>query len=203
MKHFSLLTLGIICLTTIVSSCKKDNDGNLYPSIISEMADLYTNEQGGYDKFITDAGVTYQVINGKGGLKPNACYRILCGYVPSGENATIFQAQGAYFLHDSTEIAKTDPTGVKSAWRSGKYINMYLSPLTQGGTQYWGFITDSIKSGHAWVTLYHNQHADPLSYTQPTYASLPVDSIKDIQDGDIITLCINTFNGPQTWDFKK
>ncbi len=80
---------------------------------------------------------------------------------------------------------------------------MYLSPLTQGGKQYWGFITDSIKGGHAWVSLHHNQNADPLSYTQPTYASLPVDSIKGIQAGDSITLRINTFNGTQTWNFKK
>ena len=128
---------------------------------------------------------------------------ILCGYVPSGENATVYQVQSAYYLRDSTKIAKTDPTGVKSAWRAGKYINMYLSPLTQGGTQYWGFITDSIKDGHAWVSLYHNQNADPLSYTQLTYASLPVDSIKGIQEGDVITLSINTFNGLQTWSFKK
>ena len=174
-----------------------------YPSIITEMADLYTDGQGVMEKFTTDAGVTYKIVNGKGGLKANVLYRILCGYVPSGENATVYQVQSAYYLRDSTKIAKTDPTGVKSAWRAGKYINMYLSPLTQGGTQYWGFITDSIKDGHAWVSLYHNQNADPLSYTQPTYASLPVDSIKGIREGDNITLCINTFNGLQTWNFKK
>ena len=202
MKHLPLLTLGLICLTAFVSSCNKSED-DTYPSIITEMADLYTDGQGVMEKFTTDAGVTYKIVNGKGGLKANVLYRILCGYVPSGENATVYQVQSAYYLRDSTKIAKTDPTGVKSAWRAGKYINMYLSPLTQGGTQYWGFITDSIKDGHAWVSLYHNQNADPLSYTQPTYASLPVDSIKGIREGDIITLCINTFNGLQTWNFKK
>ena len=197
MRHSYLLILALICL----ASCSSNEEP--YPSIKTEMADLYTNNQGVMEKFTTDAGITYQVINGKGDLKPNALYRILCGYVPSEGNATIYQAQSAYYLKDSTAIAKTDPTGVKSAWRAGKYINMYLSPLTQGGTQYWGFITDSIKEGHAWISLYHNQHADPLSYTQPTYASLPVDSIKGILEGDDITLRINTFNGPQTWNFKK
>lgn len=198
MKHSYLLILGLICL----ASCS-NNEDDTYPSIITELADLYTNDQGVMEKFITDAGITYQITNSKGDLAPKAMYRILCGYVPSGNSATIYQAQSIYYLRDSTALAKTDPTGVKSAWRAGKYINMYLSPLTQGGTQYWGFITDSIKDGHAWVSLYHNQHSDPLSYTQPTYASLPVDSIKGIQQGDIITLCINTFNGPQTWDFQK
>lgn len=201
MKHASLLIFTLACLTAVVSSCSKEDDS--YPSIITEMADMYTNAEGIGEKFTTDAGVTYTVTNGPADLAPNALYRILCGYVPSGNNATIYQAQSVYYLRDSTEIAKTDPTEVKSAWRAGKYINMYLSPLTQGGVQYWGFITDSIKDGHAWVSLYHNQNNDPLSYTQPTYASLPVDSIKEIQEGDIITLCINTFNGPQTWDFKK
>lgn len=201
MRYANLLILAIGCLTTFVAC--KNNEDDTYPSIITEMADLYTNDEGVGEKFTTDAGVTYTVTKGPDDLVPNALYRILCGYVPSGDKATVYQAQSAYYLKDSTEIAKTDPTGVQSAWRAGKYINMYLSPLTQGGMQYWGFITDSIKGGHAWVSLYHNQNNDPLSYTQPTYASLPVDSIKGIQEGDIITLCINTFNGPQTWDFKK
>ena len=201
MKHANLLILILASLTAFVA-CKNDED-DTYPSIITEMADLYTNDKGVMEKFTTDAGVTYNVTNGQGDLAPKALYRILCGYVPSGTNATIYQAQGVHYLKDSTAIAKTDPTGVKSAWRAGKYINMYLSPLSQGGVQYWGFITDSIKGGHAWISLYHNQHADPLSYTQPTYASIPVDSIKGIHEGDDITLCINTFNGPQTWDFKK
>ena len=198
MKRSYLLILGLICL----ASCS-NNEDDTYPSIITEMADLYTDGQGVMEKFTTDAGVTYQIINGQGDLQPKALYRILCGYVPSGNSATLYQVQGVNYLRDSTKIAKTDPIGVKSAWRAGKYINMYLSPLTQGGTQYWGFITDSIKNGHAWVSLHHNQNADPLSYTQPTSASLPVDSIKGIQEGDDITLCINTFNGLQTWNFKK
>lgn len=198
MKRSYLLILGLICL----ASCS-NNEDDTYPSIITEMADLYTDGQGVMEKFTTDAGVTYQIINGQGDLQPKALYRILCGYVPSGNSATLYQVQGVNYLRDSTKIAKTDPIGVKSAWRAGKYINMYLSSLTQGGTQYWGFITDSIKNGHAWVSLHHNQNADPLSYTQPTYASLPVDSIKGIQEGDDITLCINTFNGLQTWNFKK
>ena len=201
MKHASLFILALACLTTFVA-CKNSED-DTYPSIITEMADLYTNAEGVGEKFTTDAGITYTVTKGPDDLVPNALYRILCGYVPSGDKAIIYQAQSAYYLKDSTEIAKTDPTGVQSAWRAGKYINMYLSPLTQGGKQYWGFITDSIKGGHAWVSLYHNQNNDPQSYTQPTYASLPVDSIKGIHEGDIITLSINTFNGPQTWDFKK
>ncbi len=198
MKRSYLLILGLICL----ASCS-NNEDDTYPSIITEMADLYTDGEGVMEKFTTDAGVTYQIINGQGDLQPKALYRILCGYVPSGNSATLYQVQGVNYLRDSTKIAKTDPIGVKSAWRAGKYINMYLSPLTQGGTQYWGFITDSIKNGHAWVSLHHNQNADPLSYTQPTYASLPVDSIKGIQEGDDITLFINTFNGLQTWNFKK
>ena len=198
MKRSYLLILGLICL----ASCS-NNEDDTYPSIITEMADLYTDGEGVMEKFTTDAGVTYQIINGQGDLQPKALYRILFGYVPSGNSATLYQVQGVNYLRDSTKSAKTDPIGVKSAWRAGKYINMYLSPLTQGGTQYWGFITDSIKNGHAWVSLHHNQNADPLSYTQPTYASLPVDSIKGIREGDNITLCINTFNGLQTWNFKK
>lgn len=201
MKHPSLLISGLICLGTLMSSCSREED--TYPSIITEMADLYTDSHGVIVKFTTDAGVTYQVTDGQNDLEPDAIYRILCGYVPSGEKATIYQAQGVYILRDSSAVAKTDPTAVKSVWKGGGYINMYLSPFTQGGTQYWGFITDSIRNGHAWVSLHHNQNTDPIFYSQPAYASLPIDSIKGIQKGDDITLSINTFNGLQTWDFKK
>ena len=201
MKRPALLIYTLACMTFFVSC--KNNEEETYPSIITEMADLYTDNEGICEKFTTDAGITYKILDGEKGLTPNAIYRILCGYVPSGESAVIYQSQGVYYLRDSTTVAKTDPTEVKSVWRAGHYINMYLNPLTQGGEQYWGFIIDNIEDGHAWVSLHHSQNADPQSYSQPTYASLPVNSIKDIQEGDIITLRINTFNGIQTWDFKK
>ena len=200
MKHKHLFLLAASVVTAFVG-CKGDDES--YPSIITEMADMYTNSEGVNEKFVTDAGVTYTITNSQNGFVPKARYRILCGYVPSGSSATIYQSQGVHYLRDSTSVAAADPTGVKSAWRAGKYINLYLAPLTQGGEQYWGFITDSIRDGHAWIRLHHRQNADPLSYTQATYASLPVDSIKELQEGDAITLSINTFSGIQTWEFRK
>ena len=65
MKHRFLPILGLICL----ASCS-NNEDDTYPSIITEMADLYTNDDGKMEKFTTDAGITYQITNGKGDLKP-------------------------------------------------------------------------------------------------------------------------------------
>ena len=65
MKRSYLLILGLICL----ASCS-NNEDDTYPSIITEMADLYTDGEGVMEKFTTDAGVTYQIINGQGDLQP-------------------------------------------------------------------------------------------------------------------------------------
>ena len=87
---------------------------------------------------------------------------------------------------------------------SGSYINLHLAPLTQGGNHSWGFITDSIGTdGHRYLSLHHRQNGDPLSYTQETYASIPLEELDSMTEGDSITLSIHTFKGIKTWNFKR
>ena len=103
-------------------------------------------------------------------------YRAVCGFIPHGEAATLQYATGAYLLRDSTELAiESNATGVVSVWKSGRYINMQLSPLTQGGTQYWGYRCDSISGRTVHLCLHHRQNGDPLSYTKTVYASILID----------------------------
>lgn len=188
--------IWILCLLTLVA-CSKDED--VYPSIITEFADLNTDEHGTATSFELDNGTIYLISNPVKDLKPDATYRVVCGYVPEGSKASLYTLNGAYFLHDSTEIVKNDPTNVLSAWHSGKYINMQLSPKTQGGTHYWGYAVDSITPRHRHLSLHHSQNSDPTSYTTTIYASLPMDSIQGIDKGDTVTLTINTFKGRKEW----
>lgn len=204
----SLPILFALCLAPFVSSCSKDDDEDVYPNIITEMADAYTNEHGVIYKIVLDNDKTYNIENQLSGYHKNAIYRILCGYEQKNSNYVhLFQMTGVPVLRDSTKIARRDPVELQSVWRTGRYINLHIDAKTQGGKQYWGFITDSIvasvnaegmPSNHAYVSLHHNQNGDPTSYTEEVYLSLPIDSIKNIEQTSPVTLHINTAKGLKT-----
>ena len=191
--------LAVILLGT---ACQEEQQ--TYPSIITEMTDAYVNEQGVMHKIETDQGAVYTLTNPQKDFEPQSINRVLSGFVPlSAGTAQLYQMKGVYLLRDSSAIAQKDPTGVLSAWRAGKYINLHLSPKTQGGKQYWGFAVDSVSTGHTRISLHHRQNNDAPAYTQDTYASIPVDSIKTAQPGDSLIMTVATFNGFKTWTFKK
>lgn len=195
--------LLLIQLLLLTSSCSSDDD-QPYPSIVTEMADLLTNDKGYLSMLRLDDGTRFSVTNNQGDFANKALYRVLCGYTAEGASATIYQLTGAYILRDSSQIAQRDPVAVRSVWRTPRYINLHLAPKTQGGNQYWGFITDSIQQSitsegdtltHAYLSLHHKQNADPASYTEETYASIPLDSVKGIKAASPITLSICTEGG--------
>ena len=195
---------ALMCLTLLFlcQACKDEQE--TYPSIITEMADACVNEHGVMFQIETDKGDVYALTNPQKDYKPNSVYRTLSGFVPQGPGtATLYQMKGVHILRDSTAIGRKDPTGVLSAWRAGKYINLHLSPKTQGGKQYWGFAVDSVSAGHTRISLHHRQNNDAPAYTQDTYASIPVDSIASAAQGDTITITVATFEGNKTWTFKK
>jgi len=201
MKYRYLLILTV-CL---VSSCKDGDDASdFYPNVVTEFAMLRTDDAGTMVELTTDDERVYTLKNPQPGYDKKVWYRAVCGFVPDGRTATLHHATGAYLLRDSTELAcEPDAIKVTSVWQSGRFINMQLSPLTQGGTQYWGFRVDEVKGRTTHVTLHHRQNNDPLSYTQTVYASLHVDSLKTVPVGDSIALHIKTFQGDRVWAFKK
>lgn len=197
-----LLLLLIACL----ASCKDDGDetSDFYPNVVTEFAMVRTDASGTMIELTTDDERTYILSNPQTGYKENAKYRAVCGFVPDGQNATLYNATAAYMLRDSTERAyESDPIKVTSVWQSGRYINMQLAPLTQGGTQYWGYRVDEVSGNTTHISLHHRQNGDPLSYTETVYASLTTDDFEMIPAGDNIVLHIKTFKGEQVWTFKK
>lgn len=194
--------LTILAALTLCMACGDEQE--TYPSILTEMADAYVDAEGILYKIETDRGQSYTLTNPQQGFKPESIYRTLSGFVPQTDgSATLYQMKGVHILRDSTAIGRKDPTGILSAWRAGRYINLHLQPKTQGGTHYWGFTVDSVAQGKTWIGLHHKQNSDPLSYTQDLYASIPVDSIKAAQAGDSLIMTVATFNGLKTWTFKK
>lgn len=199
---YKYLLLIIVC---VVSSCKKDDDSSdFYPSVVTEFALIKTDASGAMRELITDDNRTYTISNPQEGYDKNVSYRAVCGFVPDGQTATLYQITPAHILRDSTALAyEPDATGVVSAWLSGRFINMQLSPLTQGGTQYWGYRIDGISGTTTHITLHHRQNGDPLSYTETVYASIAMDKFESVPAGDFITLTVKTFDGEQVWTFQK
>lgn len=194
----------LLPLLFLVAAAACNNDEEPWPSLITEMADILTDEEGTLCQLHTDSEVNYQLTNPVAGYAPSVAYRILADYTDEGNGrATLYQMTPAYILRDSTACGQTHPTGVLSVWRASRYINLRLTPKTKGGQMYFGFLVDSIRPGRVFLSLHHNQHSDPLAYTREVYASLPVDSIPGLQAGDSVSLTVRTFDGQKTWSFKQ
>ena len=185
----------------VLAACSETDD-EPYPAIVTEMADIASDTGGRLVRFVTDGGLVYRITNTLSGYEPQSVYRVVCGYVPQNDEATIYQLSGVEMLRDSTARPVHDPTGVQSVWRGGQYINLHLTPRTQGGKQYWGYAVDSLRPGHVFLSLHHRQNNDPTSYTEHVYASIYLPNITNYNEGDSITLTIETFNGKQVWTIK-
>ena len=148
------ILLFAVCL---IFSCKGGDDtSDVYPNVVTEFAVIRTNDAGTMVEFTTDDGRTYAISNPQEGFKKNFRYRAVCGYVPDAQKAFLHHATEAYLLHDSTALAiSPDPIKVTSVWQSGRYINMHLSPLTQGGRQYWGYRIDNVSGKTTHISLHH------------------------------------------------
>ena len=198
------LKIGVLCSALLLLFSCKDSSDDIYPNVVTEFAMLRTDDSGTIIELTTDDECTYTLSNPQSGHKKNFSYRAVCGYILDGQTARLYNATGAYLLQDSTELAyEPDPIKVTSVWQSGRYINMQLAPLTQGGTQYWGYRVDEVSGNTTHISLHHRQNDDPLSYTETVYASLKIDDFETIPAGDNIVLHIKTFKGEQVWTFKK
>ena len=189
----------------LFSACGDDEE--YYPNVTTDLVDLLSDDSGIIRTVVFDDGQQYSLVNPQSGYRANTLYRALCGYDLEEKGIHAYSFQSAYILRDSTLLGRKDATGVQSAWKTDRYINLHLTPLTQGGRQYWGFITDSIHDNgsqkHGFLSLYHNQNGDNESYTANVYASLPLDSITNLTKGDSITLRVQSFDGVKTWDFIR
>ncbi|MCR4921317.1 MAG: hypothetical protein K5945_06365 [Bacteroidaceae bacterium] len=189
----------LILLALQFTACKDDED--TYPSIITEFVDVHSNSEGVLFEFTNDQAQTYQIMNTLEGYDTSVVYRSVCGYVPEGSRATIYQLLGVAVLRDSTAIVRHDPVTLLSAWQAGEYINMQLAPLTQGGRQCWGYAIDSIAPKHIYLSLHHDQNSDPTSYTQNVYASIYIKHIEGYNVGDTISFALATFDGWRHYTF--
>lgn len=195
MRKVLLSFLLLMCVTT---GCREEETS--YPDIVTELADVKTDKTGVLSQFTTDIGHTFHISNRIEGYRLDTVYRAVCGYVPDGNQAIVYQLQGVLVLKDSTDVVRHDPTDIRSAWRTAGYLNMHLSPRTQGGIQHWGFCIDSLHPGHCYISLHHSQYQDAASYNQDLFASIGLHTGATAKT-DTISLDVYTFKGKKRWTF--
>ena len=147
-----LFLIGYLCCT----ACGDDEeDGYVYPSLLTEFVEVYTDAKGNGTQFVTDNGKIYAINSPIQGLQPDAAYRLVCGYEVTADYqeghpvAKIYTVETVNLLKQKEEPSDTDdPLAVASIWNGGIYLNLHLMPKTQGGTQEWGYRTDSTRSSH-------------------------------------------------------
>lgn len=212
MKTLRALSL-IFSLALLAAFAACDDDDYVYPSLVTEFADIYTNADSTHTFIENDYGDIYVTRTTLSGLDPRYFYRGVCGYEITDETVEtypvviLYTLESVNLLYETTDTAGgIDPTGVTSVWRAGNYINFHLTPKTQGGDHLWDYRTDSVTldggNGCAkhYLSLYHDQCDDPCSYSAVVYASLYLPS-SDIAEGDSVIFTIQTFDEPQTWRF--
>lgn len=123
--------MGMLCL----SACQKDNnEDEIYPSLITEFADLHTDQNGTGWIFNTDKGKTYVLSNPQKGLKAKAIYRVMCGYVPDpiGRGAylcrRIYSGECHDAAHRTTVYVQGRPNTSSKHLESRKVSQPELSP---------------------------------------------------------------------------
>lgn len=197
----------------LCGACGDDEDeAEAYPSLVTEFVDIYTDGEGNGYLLVTDKGNIYAINQPLQGLRPTTAYRIVGGYVLTDRTDGQYQvvelrtAENITLLKPVEDTSEGDaPVQVTSIWRGGHYLNFHLTPKTQGGQHTWGYRLDEIRdteTGHTYdLSLYHRQPGDPGSYSTTVYASLIIDDIGELQQGDSIAFTVLTFDGNKTWRF--
>lgn len=203
----------LLCMLMVVglfAACTGDDeDGYVYPSLLTEMAELHTDENGSGRMLLTDGGEMYAVNNVIEGLYPLVSYRIVCSYLPlSNDNGTytladIYSIKSVSMLLPDTLNVENESLKVVSVWTGGGYLNLCLELKTQNGHHYLTFredsITETLSGKLVNLTLVHNRGENLQYYTETVYASLRPGNYWSLQPGDSIALNTLTDDGFRIW----
>lgn len=210
MKRVRILLSAFFCLL-FLGACKEDK--YVYPNVISTFIDVTTDANGTLQNLITDKRETLQILNRDGldGLTPDSTYRTVSIYEPKEMNAQgnatalLYSCQLIIAVKPVTVdklpdgIAKTDPLGIQSVWKSGNYLNLILLPMAKEKSHIFHFIEDGITDNEdgsrtLHLTLYHNQNGDYEAFTRKSYLSVPLWAYEGrLTQGDRVILRINTY----------
>lgn len=195
-----------ICLM-LNEGCQED--GYVYPDVLTEFTEVQTNDEGVLTYLLTDQGDKYRILkrDGLDGLTPDSIYRTLCVYQITDrqeETVQLYSARQVLSMLPEPVAAfdngiQTDPLDVQSIWLSGKYLNMVLLPMAKEKGHIFHFVENGLTQDNEGrtqleLTLYHDQNGDYEAFSRKTYLSIPLWSYGDKLDtGDRIILHIRTY----------
>lgn len=198
------LLFSLLALAAMVVACGDDDDEKVYPSIVTEMAMMRSDDACMIYSFTNDSARSFTLSKPIDTGVKNGLWRMLVGYVLEDDGkATVHSLERVVATRDSTDIAdvRHDPVGFVSAWLGGGFINLHLAPKTQGGKHYWGYVRKGLRSNTAGgttlsIALHHRQGSDPQAYSTDAYLSISLDSLAaEPGSPDSVELSIQTFEG--------
>lgn len=216
------LTILSFIFPLLLSACSDDD--YVYPSVLTEMIDLQTDDTGTARYLITDEGTEWRIQSRTGldGLVPDTTYRTVTMYAPltgsgSTEAAGATDAAGKEAILYNTQLVaspiplpatkfkeiKTDPVAIQSLWRGGDYLNMILQVKAKDQKHGYHFIEDKLEEKDGvrtlYLTLYHDRNNDIEGFNRKVYLSVPLWAYADrLRPGDRIVFHINTYKEGMT-----
>ncbi len=204
--------MQFIFITLLFVQCDEDDD--MYPSVLTDFMDIYTNNESVIDKIGVD-GVSCilhlrNLVKGAN-LKSDTVYRAVGMYSLPDEETKSTYIYSLALIYSSYPVPaenatnyKTDPLDIESAYRGGEYLNIVALPLVQDRSLHgFGFIKNEMKEKGGnkilSVTLAHNQNGDRESFPQRVYLSVPLGRYH-LQKGDSIYFHANVYDeGVKVW----
>ncbi len=174
MKHNTLWVL--LLAATLFTACSEEEQP--YPNMLTEMADVKTDERGYLSIMHTDAEEWLVIQNHVQTNYPSTLFRLLCSYtlIEDGK-AELYGIQGVNVLHDSIPQQGELPYSIVSAWQSSRYINLRLKHRHQSAQHTFCYTTDSIIGQRSYLSIHHFHVQDGEAYTTDAYASIPLEEL--------------------------
>ena len=213
----TLLKLFMLSGFILLSAACSDDEEYTYPSVVTELVDAVTNTEKTIAYIRRDNGELFYMKDQRiGASAADSTYRCLSMYeVLKDENGKATQYAKVYQLKnifssfpiasDRLKSHEHSPVQVFSTWQSERYFNMYFGFLTTGVESHlFAFSIDSTTVSATTgkrimhVSLIHQRpQADPESYTQKSYLSLPIYKVKD--EADSLFFLVNTSDGEKQY----
>ena len=212
MKLHSAKQLALLLLPLFFVCCSNDDDTPDYPSALTELVEAMTDKNRLVTLLRTDRGETLTLDNQQlKTARPDTTYRCLCMYAKTNGTAvkvykieTVFSALP--LPADKFKTHPKSPVRIISAWRSNRYINLYLSYLTIGADKHaFGFcedqvVTESDGTTTIHVSLLHQKpKADSEAFTEKLYISLPTYQYAGLYDH--IAFTVTTDDGDAVYRY--
>lgn len=195
--------------------CACNDDDYVYPSVLTDMIDLQTDETGTARYLVTDEGTRWriQARTGLDGLVPDTTYRTVTMYAPLTDTGTTEKEARLYntqlvispvpLPESRFEEIKTDPVAIQSIWRSGDYLNLILQVKAKDRQHSYHFIENGLEDRNGkrtlCLTLYHDSNNDIEGFNRKVYLSVPLWAYTDrLESGDEIVFRIRTYTEGMT-----